>query len=124
MEDRKSRVYAYKMLENGYHESSIALLDTPENICAFVASREPLDRYVITDIGDNFILSSMGSFLDRVNENVNLQELHSIIIPMQMGEADIPEVNVISLDEYMLELDQELKDREQQEIEEEWSQQL
>ncbi len=124
MEDRKSRVYAYKILEDGYHEAPIALLDTPENICAFVASREPLDRYVITDIGDNFILSSMGSFLDRVNENVDLQELHRIIIPMQMGEAEIPEVNVISLDEYMLELDQELKERDGLEVEEEWNQEL
>lgn len=124
MKERLPRVYAYKMYPKGTHDAPVALLDTPENICAFVASRLPNENYVLTDIGDNFILSTIGSFLDRVGQDVDLQKLHQIIIPMQTGEVEIPEVNVISLDDYILEMDQVLNETENQEIQEELSQKL
>ena len=109
MGNRKPYVYAYKMLKDGYHEAPIAIVDTPKNICAFVASREPLDSYILTDIGDNFILSTMGSFLDRVNETVDLQELHRIIIPMQMGDTEIPEVEKVDFESYEYDLEQDIE---------------
>lgn len=74
---------------------SLLELKVDENLCAFVARIKLNERYVITDLSDNFVLDTIGNFLDRCMDKDLLQRLVPIITPMQMGEVEVPSVKYI-----------------------------
>ena len=56
----------YKISAGGQHGKPIRIESTDENLCAFVARIKLNERYVITDLSDNFVLDTIGNFLTVV----------------------------------------------------------
>lgn len=68
--------------------------DTPENIAAFVVTRPFNKNYAFVTPEDDLKLFSMGKFLDLVEDQKYLhEELLPVIVEMQTGEREVPEVN-------------------------------
>lgn len=82
----------YNILAGGYHGKPVRIESTEENLCAFVARIKLNERYVITDLSDNFVLDTIGNFIDHCMDKELLQRLVPIITPMQMGEVAVPSV--------------------------------
>ena len=63
-------------------------------------------KCVITDIGDNFIVSStVGGFIDRCpNQEYLVSKLHPAIIPLQLGDQEPVEIEFIN-DAYDLDME-------------------
>ena len=91
----KGYVYNYK---NTY-DKVVMFEDTPENIASFIV-QHMYNQCVITDLGDNFIVSSMiGGFIDRCpNQEYLINELHPAIIPLQLGEKELLEIEYVKDD--------------------------
>lgn len=71
--------------------------DTPENVAAFVASASVNKNYAFINSADTVKLFSKGNFLDLVMDKEYLNhELLPVLVPMQTGEREIPEVKVLS----------------------------
>ena len=85
----------YNISAGGYHGKPVRIESTDENLCAFVARIKLNERYVITDLSDNFVLDTIGNFFDRCMDKDLLQRLVPIITPMQMGEVEVPNVKYI-----------------------------
>jgi len=83
-------LFAYVYDENGEYDTIYSFEGSPENISNFILTHN-LNRIVMTDIGDTFVLSSsIGGFLDRVQDQKFLVEkLHPVIIPKQQGEVEV-----------------------------------
>lgn len=85
----------------GNYRDNIYLSPSTENICAFVAGLRPHENYKIDDCNLNIILTTLGNFLDKVpDQEYCVEELHPCIIPMQLGEVEIPEVEKVTAEEY------------------------
>lgn len=71
--------------------------DTPENIAAFIVTRHCSKNYAFVSPDDELKLFSMGKFLDLVEDQKYLhEELLPVIVGMQTGERDIPEVKYLT----------------------------
>jgi len=83
-------LFAYVYDEHGEYDTIYSFEGSPENISNFILTHS-LNRIVMTDIGDTFVLSSsVGGFLDRVQDQKFLVEkLHPVIIPKQQGEVEV-----------------------------------
>lgn len=67
--------------------------DTPENISAFVVSADFNSNYALVDDMDTVKVFTMGNFLDLVPDTEYLEkELRPVLLQMQFGEIEIPEV--------------------------------
>lgn len=87
--ENKSYVKGYVYGADGYYDRPFIFEDTPKNISSFIVQHS-FNKCVITDLGDNFIVSSMvGGFIDRCpNQEYLVNELHPCIIPLQMGDEE------------------------------------
>lgn len=84
---------AHKKVGMGFHEQPLYFEATVENLCAFIATRKLSENFIITDAGDNLVLTTMGMFIDKCPDKQFLvEQLHPIIIPFQTGEKEIPTV--------------------------------
>lgn len=67
--------------------------DTPENISAFVVSADFNCNYALVDDMDTVKVFTMGNYLDLVPDTEYLEkELRPVLLQMQFGEIEIPEV--------------------------------
>ena len=58
---------------------------TPENIASFIALRSCAHHMILTDRLDNFILSTIGNFIDTCPDQQLCHRIKEHLIPMQMG---------------------------------------
>lgn len=58
---------------------------TPENIASFIALRPCAHHMILTDRLDNFILSTIGNFIDTYPDQQLCHRIKEHLIPMQMG---------------------------------------
>lgn len=58
---------------------------TPENIASFIALRPCAHHMIMTDRLDNFILSTIGNFIDTCPDQQLCHRIKEHLIPMQMG---------------------------------------
>lgn len=70
--------------------------DTPQNVAAFVAKRTSNTNYALITPTDQVALYTLGSFMDLVPNMEYRKELLPFLIPMQLGEIEIPEVEYLS----------------------------
>lgn len=81
-EHKRSILYGY------VNNVQIPILDTVEQICAFIAKYQA-HSLVITDVFDNFILSVEGTFIDSCADQEFLcMKLLPVLIPIQRGETE------------------------------------
>lgn len=102
---------AYEDGERGY-KSVVRIEGDTENLAAFVASRnpDPNSRYIVTDVGDTTVLTTIGNFIDVcADKEFLVNELQPAIIPMQLGTAEIPEVRYIDEESIEQEKDDEFE---------------
>lgn len=66
--------------------------DTPENIAAFIVSVSSFENFAfMTKYGEERLFS-MGNYLDIVHDQEECRILQNAIVPMQMGQREIPDV--------------------------------
>ncbi len=96
IQENKSYVKGYVYDSTSTYDKTYIFDDTPENIASFIV-QHMFHKCVITDIGDNFIVSStVGGFIDRCpNQEYLINELHPAIIPLQLGEKELPEIEYV-----------------------------
>lgn len=78
--------------------------NTPLNIACFIGSRPMAEWIIITDLLDREILSTYGWFIDRCIDQGLLKEVMSVLVPIQLGEAEpkpLLSVTEDVLDEYL-----------------------
>ena len=73
--------------------------DTPENISAFIMSKSPNKNYMLVDRNDVAKVITIGNYLDYVPNLLDLEEIQPVLIPMQLGKRDIPEVKYVDIEE-------------------------
>lgn len=79
------KVYGYVLDRNGMHYGKQLMDGSLESISDFIVSH-PNNDCVITDVNDEFILSSMFGFIDRCPDKEFLEALRDVIIPKQTME--------------------------------------
>ncbi|MCR0531746.1 hypothetical protein MKC55_20585 [[Clostridium] innocuum] len=79
--------------------------DTPENISAFVVTADFNSNYALVDDMDTVKVFTMGNFLDLVPDADYLEnELRPVLLQMQFGEIEVPDVKYCDTVEKDLEL--------------------
>lgn len=58
---------------------------TPENIASFIALRPCAHHIILTDRLDNFVLSTIGNFIDICPDQEFCGHIKELLIPIQMG---------------------------------------
>lgn len=98
----------YERGESGY-KRIFEIEGDIDNLAAFIASREEYSRFIITDELYKPIIETRGTFIYTCTDKELLQnDLLPKLIPMQMGEQHIPEVEIIrerSVEEVRIELE-------------------
>lgn len=92
----KDLVKGYVFCDRNSYEEVVVFENTVENIASFIVSNF-MRKCVVTDIGDNLIVSSVvGGFIDNcTNQDYLIKELHPTIIPMQLGEVEPSEITLV-----------------------------
>lgn len=86
-----SNVYGYLFNSASYHGDRFEFEGNMKNMANFIMSNEA-DRIIITDKLDNLLVSTYGTFLDKVTSDKMLIELLEELVPRQQGDVDIEEV--------------------------------
>lgn len=94
-EEKRMSYLCYNILAGGYHEKPVKIDSTDENLCAFIVRIKLSECYTITDNLDNFVLNTIGNFIDRCADKELLERLLPILMPMQMGEVPAPKIKYI-----------------------------
>lgn len=76
---------------NGVKKSVVAIEESDENLCAFIAWIRADENYIITDSDDNFILTTNSYFIDDCPNKGLLNRLVPILEPYQQGK-NLPEI--------------------------------
>lgn len=76
---------------DGINKSVVAIEETDENLCAFVARIGVNERYIITDENKNMVLTTIGYFIDVCPNRELRNRLEPVLMPYQQGE-DIPNI--------------------------------
>lgn len=107
----KSSFRAYELSNdfvNGRYSGFMEIEGDPENLAAFIASRDYDKRYMITDAADNCVVTTTGDFIDSCPDQRFLsRELAPLLAKMQMGITEIPDVRYINQVENTIDVDQE-----------------
>lgn len=69
---------------------------TPENIANFIMMHSDADEIVITNTWDNLVLNTKGMFIDGCPNQELLREILPFLIPLQMGEKEVAEIEIVS----------------------------
>lgn len=72
---------------------------SPENIANFIMQYKEACEIILADRHDNFILNTMGEFIDLCPDQALLKEILPHLIPMQMGEAEQQKIPVATTDD-------------------------
>lgn len=65
---------------------------SPENIATFIASAPYTKDYALFDISNECLLTTMGQFADLIYDGQLREEILKYLIPMQLGDTEIPKV--------------------------------
>ena len=84
--DTGNTVNAYVYKKNGFEEYWFE--NTPENIASFLARHPDAREMVLTDQMDQFILNTIGFFIDRCPDQELLEKIKVHLIPMQLQERE------------------------------------
>ena len=95
-------VIGYIYDNDGTHGDGIVFDGTPENMANFIMTNKD-SQVVITDLNDNFVVSSTeGGFLDRVSYPALREEILQEILPLQLGDKEPYDVTTTGYDKEML----------------------
>lgn len=62
-------------------------------------SKSPNKNYMLVDRNDMAKVITMGNFLDYVPNLLDLEEIQPVLISMQLGKRDVPEVKYVDIEE-------------------------
>lgn len=68
-----------------------------KNIANFLGKNQFVDNIIITDVLDNFVLDTFGGFINRCASQELNREILNTLIPIQTGEAESEDIEVIPL---------------------------
>lgn len=73
-------------------ELKFEIESSPKNIAAFIVNA-PFDKdYALCDNSDSIVATTMGQFADLIPNSKLREQILKYLIPMQMGDAEIPKV--------------------------------
>lgn len=72
--------------------------NSPENIANFIGSRPMANWIIVTDLLDQVLVSTCGWFIDRCPNKALLGKITSVLVPIQMGEAEANPVLCVTED--------------------------
>lgn len=72
---------------------------SPSNIANFIMQQTGVREIIITDMGDDLILNTIGEFIDRCPDKELLQQILPHLIPMQMHETEPQEIPTATYEE-------------------------
>lgn len=90
--------YAYLDPSDGGERKEFVFEMTPGNIAAFIGAHQ-LDAQKII-LTDQLILNTIGGYIDRCPNQELCRQILSILVPIQMGEAGIPDIPIASREAY------------------------
>lgn len=100
IEASKSIGYAYFLPNDGGEIQEFCVSITPENIANFLGSHYlDAEKMIITDFNDQFILDTIGGFINRCPDQGLCREIIPYLAPIQMGEKEAGEILMVSRDE-------------------------
>ncbi len=62
--------------------------NSPENIANFIGSRPMANWIIVTDLLDQGLVATYGWFIDHCPDKALLGKITSVLVPIQMGEAE------------------------------------
>lgn len=65
---------------------------SPENIAAFIVNAPFNKDYALCDKSNRIVVTTMGQFADLIPDSKLREQVLKHLIPMQMGDAEIPKV--------------------------------
>ena len=94
-------VIGHVLNDFGVYKDKYYFEGTPKNICNFILMHEN-NTVIITDKLDRLIINSLpGGFIDRCPDQQYLtNEIMPVMLPLQMGEVDLEEIEFIQSEEY------------------------
>lgn len=102
--------FAYKLkgydLEEPWQEMYV-ISDDIENVAAFIAGNKH-DNFIITRVNDEFVMNTLTGYIDRIYDQEYLNKLLKVLIPMQIGETEIPDFKCITALSYLSDSSQEM----------------
>ena len=75
----------------GYYEKKYFIKDDADTVARFIC-QFPVNDKVITDMVDNLTVSTIGCFLNQVPDKSFLEKLQAAIIPYQIGDKELKEL--------------------------------
>lgn len=66
--------------------------NSPKNIAAFIVNAPFNIDYALCDNSDSIVVTTMGQFADLIPDPKLREQVLKHLIPMQMGDAEIPKV--------------------------------
>lgn len=98
MFDRHNLIRGYVYPHEGYR-SEYWFEHSPSNIANFIMAHTDSREIILTDTMDNFILNTIGEFIDCCPDQALLQQILPHLIPMQMGEMQPEDLPVATYEE-------------------------
>ncbi len=75
----------YKYDYEGDYQESFSIEGSVENLASFIAGADLDSKYTITDIADQTVVTTIGSYLDYCPDTELLVELQPLLIRKQMS---------------------------------------
>jgi len=72
--------------------------NSPENIANFIGSRPMANWIIVTDLLDQGLVTTYGWFIDHCPDKALLGKITSVLVPIQMGEAEAKPVLCVTED--------------------------
>lgn len=72
--------------------------NSPENIANFIGSRPMANWIIVTDLLDQGLVATYGWFIDHCPDKALLGKITSVLVPIQMGEAEAKPVLCVTED--------------------------
>lgn len=93
--------YAYLYPCGGVEKKEYVFEMTPGNIAAFIGAHQlDAQKIILTDQLDRLILDTAGGFIDRCPNQELCRQILPILAPIQMGEAEAPDIPIVSREAY------------------------
>ena len=84
----KKPMYRVYVMKDGRYFDYFWVDGEEENLARIICRGSWTNSITVTDKFDNFVLNTMGNFMDRCPDEDLRQRLLKVLIPMQQGEVD------------------------------------
>lgn len=91
-------IYAY--VYQGGERKEHVFKNTAQNIAAFIGGRPNVSKMILTDIMDILVIDTIGNFIDHCPDKDLLEDVKKVLIPIQMGQKEVPEIFCPTKEEY------------------------